>query len=325
MSMLYRYTLIVILFLLSFFLFSGSYAAWWDWGKLPQPPLTKLDRQKERNDRIDFVGSDYYYDSELSKQDILDFYRKQFKSQGYHEVNKDTRGDKKTVFIFKDKDEKKVYVLIFSVRMKGMPLRYTLKVGQFKEYSVEDVLRKAPPELAAQMKEMIDSYKQRQRVEIQNVHLLQHLEQPRRTDFMPLFPGVRQIEYNEWKAPPSISTGYLTPVDANEVISFYIERMPSYGWLLKSREDHTGRYTIDQWFPMIAPRSKFCPSCGAIPVEVPPLQIHGATLTFSSGKKKCIVTVHTFDDAVELSYNHPYDLSAMEQYGSTIIGVVYYR
>ena len=61
------------------------------------------------------------------------------------------------------------------------------------------------------------------------------------------------------------------------------------------------------------------------PEKIPLLKIHGATLTFTNSSKKCIITVHTFEDAIQLAEQQTfYDLKFMKDYGTTIIGVVYF-
>ena len=143
---------------------------------------------------------------------------------------------------------------------------------------------------------------------------------------MPLLSGLKEIEYRIHNNPPVVSLGYLTHRDANDAISFYTSEMPRRGWILTDKEDHLGSYTVEEWVPMLAPGTTFKPECGlTIAFEIPRLKMHGSTLTFKAAGRKCVITVHTFDDAIELSKNHPYDLTGMEENGNTIIGVIYFK
>jgi hypothetical protein len=319
---MYRYTIITILF----FLINGSNLyAFWGRDRLPEPFSTTMERKEER-DVIDFVGTDYYYTSGLSKQSLLDFYRKKFSQQGYNEFNKDDRGDDKSTFIFKDaKDNNRINVLMFFGKTDDDKTEYVLEIGRSKEYSVDDVLRKAPPEVAEKARALIEQYKIEQVTKVHNAYLFGDMKKPQQVDFMPLFPGAMQFKQSEHKDGRTLVTsyGYLSQADADEVVDFYVRNMAQRGWVLKDRENNSGRYNVEQWISLVAPDTKFNPGCGIVSIPVPLLKLHGSTLTFTSVNKKCLLTVYTFDDAVELSHSHPYNLDAMERHGSTVIGVIY--
>jgi len=248
----------------------------------------------------------YEYQSKLSKEQIIKFYHSVFKNEKFEEKNTKYDISEKNTFFFVNELKQKNITLTFMLfsEEQGKITRYALIMGD--EFPLADAKDKYP---RASAETFISA-------------IFQNISDPRKLDFMPVYPNSKQFEYLVWENPPSISIAYLANDDADLVQNFMITNMPSFGWKLTDREPHIGRYAFSEWVAMVAPYSNFCTKC--YEYNIPLLKIKGITLTFQKESKKCIVTIHTFDDAVELSKSTTYDLTAMEDYGSTVIGIVYF-
>jgi hypothetical protein len=249
----------------------------------------------------------YWFTSRLSREEILDFYRKSFARVGLSEWSiQAEQDDSRRVFMYRD-DKQAFVTLTFSPEEEG-PTKYTVISGKV-------VVPRTPASLPS-FSEMLQS-------------AFKELRDPEELEFMPLYPSLKQLERRTWKNPAAISLGYLSSDDAGQIKDFYLTNMPSAGWTQTSIEPHSGSYVVAQWFRMVAPYSQGCPQCDQEYTQeyrnIPALKIHGFTITFMrDGGQKCVVTVHTFEDAVALSKSTKYDLTAMEKHGNTVIGVIYY-
>ena len=258
--------------------------------------ISKNEKKREKGSSVV-----YNYSSQLDKEDILDFYREIFLSDGLEETSVS-----ESVFIFKS--PYKHAAITFVPSLKGKKVDYYLAIAAVNEKTIQEFERNKAYSNRSKFSPPI------------------RVTQAKRINFMPVFPRAKQLEYVNWEKarPPLISIGYLSHRGSAEVIGFYLSKMPSFGWTLAKREPHDGAYSTSEWIPMVAPASAFCTSCDILPAEVPPLKIKGETLTFTKGNKKCILTVHTFVDIVKLSVGTVYDLSVVRQNGNTVISVVYY-
>lgn len=266
-----------------------------------KPYSTELISKDEKKREKD-LSVLYNYTSQLDKEDILDFYREIFLSEGLEETSVS-----ESVFTFKSLY--KYVAIIFVPSLKGKKIDYYLAIIAMNKKAIQEF-------------ESNKAYSGRSKFSPTI-----RVTQPKKINFMPVFPRAKQLEYVNWEKarPPLISIGYLSRRSSAEVIGFYLNKMPSFGWTLTKREPHDGTYSVSEWLPKIAPVSSFCTSCeGSLPAEVPLLKIKGETLTFAKGNKKCILTVHTFADIVKLSVGTVYDLSVVRKNGNTVIGVVYY-
>lgn len=159
--------------------------------------------------------------------------------------------------------------------------------------------------------------------------LVIRLTEPTKVDFIPMLSNIKQLEYIDWQSaqPPMISIGYISRESSSQVIAFYLNKMPSYGWHLTEQKPRQGTYQLAEWLPMLAPYTSTTYSRWkeVLPAEIPPLRIQGATLTFTKGSQKCVITVYTFEDIIQRARQQiVYDLTFMEDYGTTIIGIAYF-
>ena len=300
--MLYRF--IITLFIISSLVILDAQAQPFS---LAKPRRTKLESQEQVDDEF-FSGSSYKYESELNKEQILNFYRDLLKQDGYEQVDPGREDRDIIVASFFKPDSNKTKRIVFSPGIKKGTLRFFLYTGTSKlNYGGSGQRSACSAKGAISM-------------------LYTSVKQPtRQPDFMPLFSPVKQLEYMEWRDSNTVSAGYISPADSETAINFYLQEMPSYGWVLSERHNNAGKYTIDEWFPMVAPDSKFVPSsCSGLIEDVPPLKMHGATLRFKRGNEDCVVTAHTFDNTGRVLRKRP-DLSGIQKFGKTIIGVMYYK
>lgn len=278
------------------------------------------------NDKGVFDESEFIYNSQLTKKNIINFYQRYFDQQGFREELVNT-GDqyKKNVFMFQKQAEQKYVKLIFLGAKEGV-IKYELDVMEFKS-----AVRKNPGgckggNCGLQMDTKVDEYPFHQK-DGSVIASLKFVE-PKKVNFMPTLLDAKQIEYIEWKdaQPPMISAGYLSRQDASTVIDFYLRKMSSYDWELTDNQAHQGAYSVGEWIAMVAPYTSIRENYTKVfPEKIPLLKIHGATLTFTNSSQKCIITVHTFDDAIWLAAQQTfYDLEFMRNCGTTVIGVVYF-
>lgn len=277
---------------------------------LAAPHQTRFIDKQEINSTI-FTGTLYKYESELDKEQILDFYRDSFKREGYKQMDVKDEDAQTIVATFFNEKTRQTRRIVFSPGVKEGTIRFFLQVGTSE---IDNKLYIKPPNQPCCGPLDVTAA------------LTKIARAPRQPEFMPLFHEMQELEYIEWKNTNAVSAGYISQVDADKAIKFYLQEMPSYGWSLAERTNHAGWYTIDKWFPIVAPDSAFVPAdFPSLVKTIPPLSMRGATLTFKRDNEKCVVTVHTFDNADKILRNHPYNLSALEKFGTTIISVMYYR
>lgn len=258
------------------------------------------------------------YSSSLSEDRILDFYRDFSSKKGLEEIyaeDKALQSESDDRFEFAGRHSRIVIIFVPSLNDKV-------------EYYVSMYDRSN----AYEINKNKSSNRQKGKKALNNgkrIVFFKDITDPRKVDFMPLYHDVMQLEHVDWKSvgKSMISIGYLTPKKAEDVIKFYIANMPSFGWTLVKRETHYSKYyKSSEWLPMVAPFT-YCaynPCEQFLPQKIPPLSVRGETLTFKNREEKCVVTVHTFDDIVRKSKRTVYDLSMVEKYGSTAIGIAYF-
>ena len=94
-------------------------------------------------------------------------------------------------------------------------------------------------------------------------------KEPESLDFMPIYPGSKQIGYS--KNSSGIRAGYMVDGEIDEVKEFYLQGMPRYGWSLTGQESIDGKET----------RIK--------------AKVTGVTLEFKQEGKSCFITVSKVD------------------------------
>lgn len=262
------------------------------------------------------------YSSSFSEDRIVDFYRDFFSQQGLEELypeDKDSlvQGTPDDRFEFVGEHTRATIIFVPSVNSR---VKYYVSI-----YDRRDLYKIGKRKKAAWSKQ-----KRKKALKSgKTIKFFENITDPRKVDFMPIYPDVMQLEYVDWNSVgrPMISIGYLTSKDSSKVVNFYIENMPSFGWTLTKRDAHyLKNYETSEWIPMVAPYT-YCAhnSCEPLlPQEIPLLSVRGETLTFKNRKEKCVITIHAFDDIVRKSKSTIYDLSVVEKYGSTAIGIAYF-
>ena len=261
----------------------------------PQPAKTKLvEKDKSVSDRK--VTTTYRrYQSQLPPQRVITFYRRMFNKQGFKEEGTSREIDpQKNDFTFK-KENKKIFLTIipFSDESCG----YTINIVDTPSLKETGL----PPGFP--------NY---------------NFSHPQKLKIMPVYPDSK--EFKNEKHPVALAFGYLTPSPAEEVSDFYLKNMPEYGWSMVSNESNQGSYKLSEWVKIVAPYTKFllASGCKELEVMLPSLSIRGKTLKFENGMKGCELTVYTFEDIITNLKHMEFDLSPIEQYGNTVIGVAYF-
>ncbi len=254
------------------------------------------------------------YNSTLSKENILDFYRDNLAKENIKEINYNKNKNlPEETFIFEGTLRR--IVIFFVASYNDQATDYYVLVHE-NSYLPN-------PEAGQNVcKSCLEGLKNK------TIKLFENISFPHKIDFMPLYPDTKEVEYVNWPIanPPMISIGYLTKSDSAQVIEFYLENMPKFGWELIDRQPRDGMYEASDWVKIVAPET-YCahhPCANILPEPIPPLKLRGETLTFEREDQRCIVTIHTFDDIVAKSKGTIYDLSVVEENGNTAIGVAYF-
>ena len=101
-------------------------------------------------------------------------------------------------------------------------------------------------------------------------------KEPESLDFMPVYPGSKQIDYR--RISSGIYIGYMADGEIDEVKEFYLRGMPEYGWSLAGQESIDGKeYNL--------------PEADSTNVEMT-----GVTLEFKQEGKTCSVTVSKIEN-----------------------------
>jgi len=140
-------------------------------------------------------------------------------------------------------------------------------------------------------------------------------KEPESLDFMPVYPGSKQIDYR--RIPSGIYIGYMADGEIDEVKEFYFRGMPGYGWSLAGQESIDGKeYGLSEV-------ESACPTCPKLPPQaeggVTSIKMAGVTLEFKQEGKTCSVTVSKIGN---FSSSEARDLTSLGM-GDTIITVVY--
>jgi len=138
-------------------------------------------------------------------------------------------------------------------------------------------------------------------------------KEPEPLDFMPIYPGSKQIDYS--KTSSGLRAGYSATGGMEAVKGFYLQKMPQKGWNLVDQ-----RYMGGDEYDLSRVDSTDCPTCPKIPSEakeaMAKIDMKGVALRFQQGSKTCMVNITEmggFEDA---------DLTSLG-IGDSIITVVY--
>lgn len=288
MAMIRNTFLLVLMFLFCAFL-SGAQTV-----KLSLPPSSEKVSGKQNVLNDGFTVYENVYSSQLPKEEILKFYRSEFSSLDMQEFN-DTKNSE--YYAFQSIPEKMAYIKFNEPQADGKT-NFTVLVYE----------REKCPILPGSL-----------------------FTSPEKLDFAPVYSGSRQFlnarfsKDDIYFAPMTAAAAYLAKSNSAEVSSFYIDNMPSFGWVLAQSSDNDGIYDFSQWAVMIDPFTKAVPLLEAkgYKKKIPPLKVKGKTLTFKQGNKKCVITIYTFEDMIEKAEGTIWDANTLRQYGDTVI-VVYY-
>ncbi|MFA5008566.1 MAG: hypothetical protein WC546_05035 [Candidatus Omnitrophota bacterium] len=254
--------------------------------KLSVPPRTEKISEEKRTLKDTITTYEYVYNSELSKDEIIKFYKDVFSAFDMHDFGK-SRGDD---YMFESPPEKIAHVIFTSPQSDG-------KTG-FSVIIYE--MSKCP---------VLPYYA---------------FTSPEKLDFAPVYANSMQFAKSSYFFPMT-GVGYLTHSSFEEVVKFYIDDMASFGWTLSERKKNSGMYDFSQWILIVDPFTKAVPLLEAqgYQKKTPPLKIKGETLVFKQNKKKCTITVYNFEDIVEKLEGTIWDAGMVKQYGNTAI-IVYY-
>lgn len=232
---------------------------------IPCPPNTELIEEGARQ-----------YRSLLTQDKILKFYRQKLTREGWRQVNAPVQqvsgfnSLNRTFNFVKGSD---TLALTFSPFTAEGFVFYAIDVG--------------PPS-------GVDNLAEDENLSVDNA-----LKEPEPLDFMPVYPGSKQVDSR--RISSGIYFGYMVNEEVEEIKEFYLEGMPEYGW------NFTGQESLDE-------KGYNLSEIGSANVEMT-----GVTLEFKKGDKTCFITVSKIGD---FSSSGPRGLTSLGL-GDTIIAVVY--
>lgn len=259
------------------------------------PNGTQLIKTKTQEDPV-YTTTTYKYDSVLSKQNIINFYRRAFSAQGIKE-------ERESQAMSLDQDR-----LSFS---KGSSLKVELEFFDLSQQNTGYYL-------------YLTKLRQKRRV-----FDLASFIQPQELGFMPVYQHAVQFRYGQRDVPvPMTGVAYLSKDPVGRVNNFYAMNMSEAGWELKSSMPRQGRFKFTEWPFIIAPFLKDADisleNVKADEKLVPKLDIEGITLTFEKEQEKCIITIYKFTNILKAQKGSIYDVSPMAEYGTTVICAFYF-
>lgn len=283
---MFKKTSLVIFFILTFLCqiaFSQIFG-------LPVPSGTK--QISKANQNISGIPFEVYqYNSSLSQSQILEFYQGKLKTKGWSKIElpglagAGAFGDR--VFNFAKGDE--LMVLNFSPLKAEELIFYTISIGEYPKISAGEGVEKQP----------LDMFKE-----------------PKSLDFMPIYPGSRQVDYRE--AAFGLQVGYMASGGVEAVKGFYLQKMPGQGWSL-SEEKYIGEDQYD-----LSKVEKDCPTCPKIPLKAKEVmagvKMTGVNLEFKQSGKTCHINITEMGGLPSFEGT---DLTSLGL-GDTIITVIYH-
>ncbi|MFH1519357.1 MAG: hypothetical protein ABIE75_02160 [Candidatus Omnitrophota bacterium] len=252
----------------------------------PIPAKTNLSSQAEQ----EISGSQftvYQYSSSLSQSEILQFYQQNLSKKGWGKLDLpmlQAPGPLQgRVYNFIKGDQ--MLVLNFSPLKAEELIFYSISVGEFPKAQG----------LGAEQGQPLGLF-----------------EKPKSLDFMPLYPGSRQIDYR--KTPSGLQAGYMASGGIEAVKGFYLQKMPQQGWSLSNQEAiGSEQYDLS--------KVEDCPTCPKIPQQAKAamagITMEGVSLEFKQGGKACLIHLTRME-----GFEGP-DLTSLGL-GDIIITVVYH-
>ena len=235
------------------------------------PPRTELVSEKTW-DKESSLSKYYKFSSQLSKEEIRDFYRDLFFAQGFKE-NKEITGSE----YLKDynKDGK---MLAFS---KGLMETVIITIYYYNEekeltsYMLSDTKIKYVFDLSAES-----------------------LKEPQTIKDMPVNSKVKQIgPSGKDSENKQVSYFYLGAGKVKDHIDFYQKQMPSFGWRLVSDQPRQGRYNF---FAAMSTDSSQLPKPAEDLFPGVNVNVEGVTLTFKKQDKQCAIAINQLKDSAEV-------------------------
>jgi len=220
---------------------------------ISHPPNTELAERGTRQ-----------YRSLLTQDKILKFYRQELTREGWRQVNaplQQAYGVNSLNRTFNFGKGSDTLVLTFSPFTAEGFVFYTIDIGSLSEVG----------DLAGDENSSLDNAP----------------KEPEPLDFMPIFPGSKQVDRRRSSSGSHI--GYMVSGEIDEVKEFYLEGMPGYGWNFVGQENIGGKgYDL-------AGIGSTCPTCPKMPLQIEePLanvETTGVVLEFKNGDKTCSVAV----------------------------------
>ncbi len=148
-------------------------------------------------------------------------------------------------------------------------------------------------------------------------------EQPQKLPFMPLYPRAQQV-YLMKSSANRITVGYITTDDIDSVARFYVERMPENGWRYSTLSaDLDKKMNLDEVKRQVAQqkeKSQDCPNCPG--KEITPQSLEQVANFIENMRMKNIVFVKGNNESCTISINEN-KFGVGGGSASTIITVLY--
>ncbi|MEI8349615.1 MAG: hypothetical protein WCI77_05635 [Candidatus Omnitrophota bacterium] len=292
-----NYKFFIFGFFLLFFLpfLAESQTAPPDTPAFPLPMHT--EKIGERTEEVDgFVNTFYQYFSQLSSQEIIEFYRNALVEQGLEEVEVSPGPASVAVHFAKGKS-RIVFVVLY---IWNKPLDQWAKEDEGKTVYFLNV------------------FDNRDVLQLANAEF----KYPDRLSFAPVYPQAKQFclrdEPSKWKV-----AAYLSDGEVEKIANFYMKEMPQYNWKFTGTNSYESNQNIVDALLNGDPNPKKLSGEEMMPGVT--VDVKGATLTYAQGDgKRCAINIMQFRDPPDVLAQHRINPSAFKKYGNIYISLVVY-
>ncbi len=264
--------------------------------KPPQPPaVTLVEENLEKVQGI--IIKKYKYHSELSREELIDFYRSNLSAEGFKEIED----------------------------WSGQPAEEQLSF-QFNRGRLTSVLVVILEPYSSAFKD--DAGKIPYTVFVEEQSDLLHLSfykfsRPQRLKELPAYGKAWQFLNQE--LPGGNTVAYLASGEVGDVIKFYQEQMPSFQWEFKNSYSRKGVINLHQASIQGTSSEKIYQDLGISEDDFFPgidLNLEGATLVFKKGEKNCYIIINKFKDSAQALAQKRIDPEPLKKYGNIFINIV---
>jgi len=298
-----KWLAVILIFLMAFMdTSSGAYAQEYlteQFRNIPNPSQTELIYKKTETTK-NIEGTYYKYLSELSQNEIVQFYRNIFVSEeGLKEEGLKDTGNKVTLnFLYGDGAIKRVVLAVF----KSYPKNYG-------------------PDLGGKVSYYLSVFENN---DLLGLSIFKPAK-PKSLDFAPVYQGAEQFCFYDQPSRWKVAT-YLVNGGIGDVAAFYRRGMQGFKWELVSEQSYEGQFNLFDALVLGDTNSKEKIK-GEEKWPGIDLNIKKVVLTFKqeNRQEECVIHIIQFNDSPETLKEKHINPGPFEKYGNIFINLIMYN